>query len=42
MCEISLVRIRYGEVDEGQIEILKRQKGVGFLLEHGDQVGQVV
>ena len=42
MCEISLVKIRYGEVDEGQIEILKRQKGVGFLLEHGDQVGRVV
>ncbi len=42
MCEISLVKIRYGEVGETALEGLKRQRGVAYLIENGEQTGRVV
>ncbi len=42
MCEISLVKIRYGEVDDAATEQLKQQRGPNFLIEHADQTGRVV
>lgn len=42
MCEISLVKIRYGEVREAALEALKRQRGVAYLIENGEQIGRVV
>lgn len=42
MCEISLVKIRYGEVDEEATERLKQRRGVAHLIENGDIAGRVV
>ena len=42
MCEISLVKIRYGEVDEADTEQLRHHRGVAHLLENGDLAGRVV
>jgi len=42
MCEISLVKFRYGAVDSEGIRALKSRRGLGRLLENGDQVGRVV
>lgn len=42
MCEISLVKIRYGEVDEQATEALKRHRGVVHLIENGALAGRVV
>ena len=42
MCEISLVKFRYGEVDRAALEQLKRRRGIARLIENGDQTGRAV
>ncbi|MFP4166994.1 MAG: hemolysin family protein [Opitutales bacterium] len=42
MCEISLVKFRYGGVEESALERLKRRRSIARLMENGDQVGRVV
>ncbi len=42
MCEISLVKFRYGDIDDEQLEHLKRRAGIAQLIEQGDQTGRVV
>jgi len=42
MCEISLVKFRYGGVDDKELEGLKRHRGIAYLMENGDQTGRVV
>lgn len=42
MCEISLVKIRYGELGESETEALKQQRGIARLIENGDIAGRVV
>jgi CBS domain containing-hemolysin-like protein len=42
MCEISLVKFRYGGVDGQALKELRRRRGVAYLIEHGDQTGRVV
>ncbi len=42
MCEISLVKFRYGEVPDEALEHLKHRRGITRLMEHGDQTGRVV
>ena len=42
MCEISLVKFRYGRVDDKEWEGLKRHRGIAYLMENGDQTGRVV
>ena len=42
MCEISLVKFRYGGVDDQELEGLKRHRGIAYLMENGDQTGRVV
>lgn len=42
MCEISLVKFRYGEADEDELNHLKQSKGIARLMENGDQTGRVV
>jgi CBS domain containing-hemolysin-like protein len=41
MCEISLVKFRYGG-SEDVLESLKRRRGIARLMEHSDQTGRVV
>lgn len=41
MCEISLVKFRYGGSSE-VLERLKRHRGIARLMENGDQTGRVV
>jgi len=42
LCEISLVKFRYGEVNEEALARLKHRRGIVYLMEHGDQTGRVV
>ncbi len=42
MCEISLVKFRYGGVDNSVIETLKQRRGIARLMDNGDQTGRVV
>ncbi|MGB0408867.1 MAG: hemolysin family protein [Opitutales bacterium] len=42
MAEISLMKIRYGEVGDDLLEKLKRRRGIGRLIEHSDLTGRVV
>lgn len=42
MCEISLVKFRYGGVSAQTLDGLKRRKGVARLIENSDQTGRVV
>lgn len=42
MCEISLVKFRYGEVNDDALERLKHRKGIARMMENGDQTGRVV
>lgn len=42
MCEISLMKLRYGEVDEKELEALKDHKGISRLIENSDLCGRVL
>lgn len=42
MCEISLVKFRYGKTKEAQMEALMRRPGLARMMENGDQTGRVV
>lgn len=42
MCEISLVKFRYGGVEDGVLERLKQTRRLAGLLENSDQAGRVV
>lgn len=42
MCEISLVKFRYGGVADEGLQQLKRRRGIARLLDNGDQTGRVV
>ena len=42
MCEISLVKFRYGGVDDAELGRLKHRRGIAYLMKHGDQTGRVV
>jgi CBS domain containing-hemolysin-like protein len=42
MCEISLVKFRYGKAKEAQMEALMRRPGLARMMENGDQTGRVV
>ena len=42
MCEISLVKFRYGDVDGQALETVKRRRGIARLIENGDRTGRVV
>lgn len=42
LCEISLVKIRYGEAEGEDLEKFKEQVGLAGLLEQGDLAGRVV
>ncbi|MFQ3224827.1 MAG: CBS domain containing-hemolysin-like protein [Lentimonas sp.] len=42
MCEISLVKFRYGGVSVLALEQLKRRRGIARLIENGDQAGRSV
>ncbi len=42
MCEISLVKFRYGGAEGDALERLKEKRGIARLIEHGGQTGRVV
>lgn len=42
LCEISLVKFRYGEVDPGDLERVRQYKGIARLMDNGDRTGRVV
>jgi len=42
MCEISLMKLRYGEVDAVEYEALKSHKGISRLIENSDLSGRVL
>ena len=42
MCEISLVKFRYGGVNAQTLEQLKRRRGIARLIENGDRTGRAV
>ncbi len=42
MAEISLVKIRYGEVDDEALQKLKTRKGIARLIDEGDMTGRLV
>ncbi|MFU8847391.1 MAG: hemolysin family protein [Opitutales bacterium] len=42
ICEISLMKLRYGEVDAEQLESLKSRRGIARLIENSDQSGRVI
>ena len=42
MCEISLVKFRYGGVDDATLRRLQARRGIAYLMQHGDQTGRVV
>ncbi|MGJ8652348.1 MAG: hemolysin family protein [Opitutaceae bacterium] len=42
MCEISLVKFRYGEANDEDLLELKQRKGIARLMDGGDQAGRVV
>jgi len=41
-CEISLVKLRYGVVDEETMDRLKEKRGIAILIENGQQTGRIV
>jgi len=41
-CEISLVKLRYGEVDEAAVNELKRKRAIARLIDKSAQTGRVV
>jgi len=41
-CEISLMKLRYGEVDDEQLAGLMRKKGIARLIENSDLSGRVI
>lgn len=42
ICEISLVKFRYGGVSDEELSELKQRPGLARLMEQGDQTGRVV
>lgn len=42
MCEISLVKFRYGGLDEAGLKQLKQRRGIAYLIDKSDQTGRVV
>ncbi|MGJ8638191.1 MAG: hemolysin family protein [Opitutaceae bacterium] len=42
MCEISLMKLRYGNIDDGAVAALKERDALARLIERGDQTGRVV
>lgn len=42
MCEISLMKLRYGEVDDEKLEDLKSHKGISRLIVNSDLSGRVL
>ncbi|MGB0744907.1 MAG: CNNM domain-containing protein, partial [Opitutales bacterium] len=42
MCEISLMKLRYGEVDDKELELLKQRKGIVRLIDNSDLSGRVL
>jgi CBS domain containing-hemolysin-like protein len=42
MCEISLVKFRYGDIGGEALAQLKQRRGVARLMDQGDQTGRVV
>lgn len=42
MCEISLVKFRYGEINDEQLESLKYKRGISRLIENSDLSGRVI
>jgi len=42
MCEISLVKFRYGGLDEAGLKHLKQHHGIAYLIDNSDQTGRVV
>lgn len=42
MCEIGLVKIRYGDFSTEVLDRLKKRRGVAVLIEQADQTGRVV
>ena len=42
LCEISLVKLRYGGVDEAELRRLKGRRRIGSLIANSDQTGRVV
>ncbi|MGC6505037.1 MAG: hemolysin family protein [Coraliomargaritaceae bacterium] len=41
LCETSMVKIRYGMLDEAALKELRRRAGLAHLLDNGDLVGRV-
>lgn len=42
ICEISLMKLRYGEVEAEQLESLKSRRGIARLIVNSDQSGRVI
>lgn len=42
MCEISLMKLRYGELDDEALQGLLRRKGISRLIENSDLSGRVI
>lgn len=42
MCEISLVKFRYGDVSLAALDQLKRRRGIARLIENGDKTGRTI
>jgi CBS domain containing-hemolysin-like protein len=42
MAEISLIKVRYGEVEDDVVEQLMKRRGIASLIENGDLTGRVV
>ena len=42
MCEISLVKFRYGEAEDADMEQLRHRRGISKMMDNGDQTGRVV
>lgn len=42
MSEISLIKLRYGELEEADLIKLKRSRGIAKLIDNGDLTGRVV
>ena len=41
-CEISLMKLRYGEVNDEQLASLMRKRGIARLVENSDLSGRVI
>jgi CBS domain containing-hemolysin-like protein len=42
MCEISMMKLRYGEVEDAEFEALKSRKGIARLIINSDLSGRVI